>query len=411
MTVAGTYTLTVTNEEGCESTCSITVTTTPPPVCTIIGSTSFCLGEPSKLCGPEDAYSYLWSTGETTECIDVTVAGTYTLTVTNEEGCESTCSITVTTTPPPVCTIGVALSCVENATMLCAPNGDYTYLWSTGETSACINITTGGAYSVTVTNANGCSSMCSIPVTVASGPECIITGNTTFCEGELNKLCGPEDAASYLWSTGETTECIDVTQAGTYTLTVTNANECASDCIISVTVTAIGPTGDIAGPIAVATNAEVSYSIDPVPGADSYEWTLPEGWTGETTGLVINAVTDGTNSTDQLCVHAWFGDCAGPETCITVSFITGITDVDGSPWFTIMPNPSNGGFQLIPSGVHSGPIHIMVFDVLGQMVVAPMVLSGTQSTMLHMENEADGAYFLRATSGAGTKVFELLIQK
>ncbi|MEO8589338.1 MAG: T9SS type A sorting domain-containing protein, partial [Flavobacteriales bacterium] len=397
--------------EGCSSTCSITVTATPLPVCTILGDDTFCVGTLNKLCGTPGAASYEWSTGETTECIDVTVSGTYTLTVTNAEGCSSTCSITVTATPLPVCTIGVALSCIENATMLCAPFGGYTYLWSTGETSACINITVGGTYSVTVTNENGCSSTCSIPVTVSPGPDCIITGNTTFCEGTSNKLCGPPGAFGYLWSTGETTECIDVTEAGTYTLTVTSANGCISDCIISVSVTATGTPGAITGPIAVGTNAGASYSIDPVIGATSYEWTLPEGWTGDATGLAINVITDGTNSTDLLCVQALFGDCVGPKSCITVSFITGINDVNGNSWLTVLPNPSNGVFQLVPSGVNQGPVDIRVFDALGKLVVAPTRLAGSQTTLLHMENEASGVYFLHAGSGAESRVYELLIQR
>ncbi|MBK9177195.1 MAG: hypothetical protein IPM46_12855 [Flavobacteriales bacterium] len=77
-----------------------------------------CLGEPSKLCGPEDAYSYLWSTGETTECIDVTRPATYSLPVTNDERCESICRITVTTTPPPVCTIIGARACLASRATL-----------------------------------------------------------------------------------------------------------------------------------------------------------------------------------------------------------------------------------------------------------------------------------------------------
>nr|MBP6391610.1 T9SS type A sorting domain-containing protein [Flavobacteriales bacterium] len=352
-----------------------------------------------------------WSTGETTECIDVTVSGTYTLTVTNAEGCESTCSITVTVTPPPVCTIGIDLVCEPGTTRLCAPAGAYSYLWNTGATTACIEVTTGGTYSVEVTNAAGCSSMCNITVTASPVPECVILGNTIFCEGEPNKLCGTPGAVGYLWSTGETTECIYVNASGTYSVTVTSVDGCSSECILTVTMVQPSAPDAILGPIAVSTNQVVSYSIDAVAGATAYEWTLPQGWIGDTTGLVINATTDGTNSTDLLCVHALFGDCVGPDTCITVSFITGINDVNGTGWFTILPNPSNGGFQLVPSGGNTGSIHIMVFDMLGQLVVAPMALSGTQATTLHMENEANGVYFLRAVLGKQDRMFELVIQK
>ncbi|MBK8499153.1 MAG: T9SS type A sorting domain-containing protein [Flavobacteriales bacterium] len=411
VSAAGTYTLTLTNAEGCTSTCTITVTTTPPPVCTILAMTPFCEGTLNKLCGPQYATSYLWSTGETTECIDVSAAGTYTLTVTNAEGCTSTCTITVTTTPPPVCLISVDLVCQPGTTRLCAPAGAYSYLWNTGATTACIEVTTGGIYSVVVSSAPGCTSTCSIAVTSTPGPDCVIIGNTTFCEGQPNKLCGTPGAAGYLWSTGETTECIYVNASGIYSVTVTNADGCSSDCILTVTmVQPIAPDG-IMGPIAVANNQAVSYSIDPITGATAYEWTLPQGWTGDTTGTTINVITDGASSTDEICVQALFGQCPGPDTCLTVSFITGIVDADGSAWFTILPNPSHGGFQVVPTGRDHGPIKIIVFDVLGQLVVAPQVLSGTQATMIHMEHEADGVYFLRASSGDEDRVFELMIQK
>jgi len=340
----------------------------------------------------------------------VSVAGTYTLTVSNGEGCSSTCSITIETTPLPVCTIGVALSCVENATQLCAPTGAASYLWSTGETTMCITITSGGTYSVTVTNADGCSSTCSIPVTVADQPECIILGNTTLCEGETNKLCGTPGAVSYLWSTGETTECIDVTSPGTYSLTVSNGNGCISDCVVSVTVAEIGTSGAISGPIAVTANEAVSYSIEPVPGATSYTWTLPQGWTGDTTGLVINVTSGATNNSDALCVQAVMGGCTGPNSCIQVSFSTGISTEDHTQWFVVQPNPSHGAFQLVPSGTNTGPIRIMVYDALGKLVVAPTMLNGTQPTMIHMEGEARGTYFLRAIVGNESRVFDLLIQ-
>jgi hypothetical protein len=411
VTEAGTYTLTVTNSEGCESTCSFTVSTTPPPVCTITGESTFCEGGQTKLCGPQGATSYLWSNGWSSECIYVTEAGTYTLTVTNAEGCESTCSFTVSTTPPPVCTIGVALSCVENSTLLCAPAGAYSYLWNTGETTGCITINAGGIYSVTVTNSAGCASTCSIPVSIAPGPDCIITGNTTFCAGSVNKLCGPSGAFAYLWSTGETSECIDVTEPGNYTLTVSSANGCSSECIVTVQMVAPGMPTAIVGPIAVTTDQAVTYSIEPVPGATGYVWTLPQGWTGGTSGLSITVVTDASNSTDALCVHAIMDGCEGLDACLEISFSTGLGELDGTGWFSIGPNPSHGMFQLIPSGAGSGPIRITVYDLLGQLVQAPVVVNGTEGMVLHLEAEPSGAYYLRAERGSESRVIELLIQR
>ncbi|MBK8499151.1 MAG: hypothetical protein IPL52_10105 [Flavobacteriales bacterium] len=210
MSAAGTYTLTVTNAEGCTSTCTITVTTTPPPVCTILGDDTFCEAPSASSAVPSTPPATSGAQGETTECIDVSTAGTYTLTVTNAEGCTSTCTITVTTTPPPVCTIlGDDTFCEGTLNKLCGPQYATSYLWSTGETTECIDVSAAGTYTLTVTNAEGCTSTCTITVSTTPPPVCTILGDDTFCEGTLNKLCGPQYATSYLWSTGETTECID----------------------------------------------------------------------------------------------------------------------------------------------------------------------------------------------------------
>jgi hypothetical protein len=68
-------------------------------------------------------------------------------------------------------------------------------------------------------------------------------------------------------------------------------------------------------------------------------------------------------------------------------------------------------FQLIPSGAGSGPIRITVYDLLGQLVQAPVVVNGTEGMVLHLEAEPSGAYYLRAERGSESRVIELLIQR
>ncbi len=217
----------------------MTVTVYPLPVCTITGNSPICEGQSTVLCATPGAFSYLWSTGETTSCITVSAAGTYSVTITDANGCISTCSVTVTVYPLPVCTItGNSPICEGQSTVLCATPGAFSYLWSTGETTSCITVSAAGTYSVTITDANGCISTCSVTVTVYTLPVCTITGgNTPICEGQSTELCVlPPGALSYLWSTGETTSCITVSAAGTYSVTVTYENGCISTCSVAVTV-------------------------------------------------------------------------------------------------------------------------------------------------------------------------------
>jgi len=224
----GAYSVTVTNN-GCSSICSKTVTVNPLPACTISGASSICQGSTTQLCAPAGSSGYSWSTGATTNCITVGVAGTYSVTVTNS-GCTSICNKTITVNPVPVCTISGASSICQGATtQLCAPAGSSGYSWSTGATTNCITVSASGTYSVTVTN-NGCSSICSKTVTVHPLPACTISGAGSICQGLTTQLCAPAGSSGYSWSTGATTNCITVSAAGTYSVTVTNGGGCNSTC-------------------------------------------------------------------------------------------------------------------------------------------------------------------------------------
>jgi hypothetical protein len=235
----GTYSVTVTTAGGCISTCSKTIIATPLPVCNITSNDFICEeGQSTQLCVPAGAASYLWSTGDTTNCITVNASGTYAVTVTNANGCSSVCSKNILISPALACDIiGDSVICEGQPTLLCALSDCATYLWSTGATTSCIIINTAGTYSVTVTNASGCTSVCSKTVTVSSQPVCTITGDDVLCEpGQSTQLCVPAGAMAYLWSTGATTNCISVNQAGTYSVTITNAGGCSSICTKTVTV-------------------------------------------------------------------------------------------------------------------------------------------------------------------------------
>ncbi|MES2848976.1 MAG: T9SS type A sorting domain-containing protein [Bacteroidota bacterium] len=235
--VAAVYSLTVTTSTGCSAFCSAPVAEGQVncDITTDNGKTSICPGGSIQLCAPAGLASYLWSTGETTQCITVSAAATYSVTVTNANGAGSTCNLQITVNTPPPCNItGNGAICPGGSTQLCAPAGLASYSWSTGATSQCITVKTGGTYSVTVTDANGCSSTGSKNVIVNSLPSCNITVCTSST-GNL-QLCAPAGLASYLWSTGATTQCITVSASGTYSVTVTNSYGCSNTCSKCVTI-------------------------------------------------------------------------------------------------------------------------------------------------------------------------------
>ncbi|HPH93023.1 MAG TPA: ice-binding family protein, partial [Ferruginibacter sp.] len=304
----GTYTVTTTNASGCSSTCSETVTVSDNPVCNITGNSAICPGQSTQLCVPTGAASYLWSNGATTNCITVSAGGTYTVTVTNAAGCVSTCSQTVTVSDNPVCSItGNNAFCPGQSTQLCVPAGAASYLWSNGATTNCITVNAAGTYTVTVTNAAGCTSTCSQTVTVSDNPVCSITGNNAFCPGQSTQLCVPAGAASYLWSNGATTNCITVNTAGTYTVTVTNAGGCVSTCSQTVTVSD-NPVCAITGNSSICPGQSTQLCVP--AGAASYLWS---------NGATTNCITVNAAGTYTVTVTNAGGCVSTCSQTVTVS--------------------------------------------------------------------------------------------
>ncbi|UMB60077.1 gliding motility-associated C-terminal domain-containing protein [Lutibacter sp. A80] len=247
--------------------------------------------------------SYLWSTGATTATIDVTEPGDYTVTVTDSENGCSAISETFTVTQNITNVIAIItgeseLTCEITSVTLDASSstvqGDASYLWSTGATTATIDVTEPGDYTVTVTDSvNGCSAI-SETFTVTQNITdviAIITGESELtCEITSVMLDASSSTVqgdvSYLWSTGATTATIDVTELGDYTVTVTDSeNGCSA---ISETFTV---TQNITNVIAIITgeseltceitSVTLDASSSTVQGEASYLWS-----TGATTATI-----------------------------------------------------------------------------------------------------------------------------
>ena len=270
---AGVYSVTVTRR-GCSNTCSVTVVVNPNPICLITGNSPICFGTSTLFCAPVGTgYSYIWDNGSTARCISVSIAGTYNVTVTDALGCTSSCSKLLTINPAPICTIiGLDSICQGQSTSFCVLNGGppNTYIWNTGSTSTCINVTTAGTYSVTVTDLLGCTSVCSKSIIVNPLPVCTITGNNTICAGQLTQLCAPVATGnSYMWSNGATSNCINVSSAGVYSVTVTRRG-CSNTCSVTVIVNP-NPICLITGNSPICFGSSTLFCA-PVGTGNSYIW-------------------------------------------------------------------------------------------------------------------------------------------
>jgi hypothetical protein len=126
----------------------------------------------------------------------------------------------VTVAAPPDTTI-----CAGDSVLLTASGSFSSYQWSDGETTQSIIVKASGTYSVTATNPNGCSANSApVRVTVNNVVAPVINGVSGICPGGSTTLDAGSGYASYLWSTGETTQAVTVTVPGTYSVMVTQGN-------------------------------------------------------------------------------------------------------------------------------------------------------------------------------------------
>lgn len=205
---------------------------------TITGTPSFCQGGSTTLTS-SPANFYLWSNGATTQSIPVTISGNYSVTVSSASGCSAASTITtVISIPVPTVTVNSPTICAGQSATLTA-GGAATYQWSNGMTGSSINVSPNvtTTYSVTGTTA-GCASTASAQVTVINLSVDLGADTIIIQQGQQAVLnAGVQPGLTYMWSTGEVTPTIIVTDAGIYTVIASSAGCTVTDFVVVVVIT------------------------------------------------------------------------------------------------------------------------------------------------------------------------------
>ncbi|MEO6486923.1 MAG: hypothetical protein ABIO78_03155 [Thermoanaerobaculia bacterium] len=324
VTTAGSYSITVTDSNGCTAASTptaVTVAALPAATITASGPTSVCTGGSVTLSAPAGMSSYSWSDGSSTQSITVTTGGTYSATVTSSAGCTAGASQTVTVTPAPTATIstsGPTTFCDGGSVTLTANGGaaGASWLWSNGETTQAISAKITGSYTVTITNAGGCSAT-SAPVTVTTNPlpQVTITGPTSICgTGQPVTLTATgSNISSYFWSNGATTPSITVTPSGTasYGVTATSSQGCTASA--NHVVSTSGSTAvAILAPGSVTSSSTGNTASIPGGASGSITWMISNGTITGGQGTSTVTFTAGANgAVDILVTVVGSAACAG----------------------------------------------------------------------------------------------------
>ncbi len=253
--VAGTYSATATDANGCTATGSVTISQ-PTALAVSVSGTPATNGNDGTTTatptGGTPAYSYLWSNGGTTQTISGLVAGTYSNTTTDANGCTATGSVTIAGGGNPIdisisttnvsCFGGSDGSATATAT---GGNGSFTFAWSNGATTATISGLNAGSYIVSVTSGAATATTTAVISQPASALTATATGTNILCNGASTGTAtatatGGTAPYTFLWSNGGTTQTISGLPAGTYTVSATDANGCTATASVTLTQPAGG---------------------------------------------------------------------------------------------------------------------------------------------------------------------------
>ncbi|PCI95118.1 MAG: hypothetical protein COB15_12405, partial [Flavobacteriales bacterium] len=425
--IAGAYTLTLTDSNGCQLVDVATIIEPTPINLNVIGANISCFGGNDGIAqaivgGGTPNYIYNWSNGQGADSLTGLVAGTYIVTITDDNNCSAIDSITLT---QPAAGLSLSLtqsevSCTggSDGEVVVIPLGGtlpYTYLWSNADTDSIADNVFAGPYSVTVTDSNGCTSIANTTVTEPSQLVSNINNSVNVsCNGGSDgsatvSTSGGTTPYSYLWSTGGINATETNLIAGTYTVTTTDSLGCTDLDTIVITeplapLTAITTSidnpcfGDNLG------SGEVTASGGTTPY--SYLWSpvanVNDSINGLAAGTYYVTVTDtlGCIVTDSITINE--------PTILSLSFTQSnvscnggtdgegvVTPSGGSPGYSYLWN--NADTDSIADNVSSGSYTVTVTDangcteVGGVTITQPTLLTATLSqTDVSCNGGADG---------------------
>ena len=318
-------------------------------------------------------------------------AGSYNITLVNGNGCASNLLSQPLNDPnPPAAPVisnsGPISFCDGESVVLQSSYSGAGNSWTTGETSDNITVTTSQTISVTYVDGSGCSST-STPIVITvnplpSTPTITPSGSTTICDGETVTLSSSQGTGN-AWSTGETTQDIDVTASGTIDLVYTDANGCsATSAPITITVNPL-PTVSFAALSQVCdyTSSFTLSGESPAGGTFSGPGVSGNDFDPATAGLGTHTITYEYTDANG-CTNTATQDII-VDACLTVDEATQIG-------LLIYPNPTNNVLFV----ELNGNFNYTVQDARGRLITSG---NGTDKTSIPFRNVETGVYFINVT--------------
>jgi hypothetical protein len=314
---AGTYSVTIKDAAGCSTKKNYTLRVNTTLTLSGVVKPVSCLGDNSgavdlSVFGGTPPYNIVWADGPTTEDRTDLVEGQYTVTVTDAIGCSVQANYTIFKKPLQVNSDLIQPKCNEDLgsiTLTVEGVPPYTYNWSNGETDESITDLPPGFYSVTVTDASGCTR--TLDFAILAPPPIVVTSAIT------NPLCGVEGSYainltvsggkpsySFLWSNGATTQNVTGLNSGSYSVAITDAGGCVINKQFTVDAVVAGWSCLIDQPTAAIVCGSAGNLLSTsITDGTSYQWTVSStdnSW----------SITSGANSATAIYTAGAAGSTA-----------------------------------------------------------------------------------------------------
>jgi hypothetical protein len=264
-------------------------------------------------------YTYVWTNGTTvvgtTSSVTGLSAGTYLVTVTDSRGCTKTATRTLTSSGSAVipAASGSSISCSGGTTgsvsvTVTGGTTPYTYSWRNGTvvvgTTASVTGLAAGTYTVTVTDAAGCSGTSSATITSSSSVTATASSTAATCSNSANgtvsvTASGGTAPLTYVWRNSSnvsvgTTASVSNLAAGSYTVTITDAAGCSTTAVATVTAPPAVTGSVTANNPACSTGSTGSVSVAAAGGTAPYTYNWTNGTTSVGTSASVNNLGAGT---------------------------------------------------------------------------------------------------------------------
>jgi gliding motility-associated-like protein len=353
----GVYTVTVTTAAGCSATATTTVVVNAGAAAVANNTGPYCAGATINLSSPNGGIDYDWvgpnaylqnnTQNPTIPGATAVMAGTYTVTVTLAGGCTSTGTTTVVVNAVPVPAANSNSPICEGATLNLGANGGVDYDW-TGPNAyvqnntqnpsiAAATVAATGTYTVTVSDAIGCSATATVDVVVNASPVPAAGNTGPVCEGTDVGLTA-NGGGTYSWTgpggyndPNQNPLIVGATaaQAGVYTVTVTAANTCTATATTTLVVNPL-PVINANSNAPICDGSTLIFNAN---GANTYAWVGPNAFASGIQNPVINNVAAVNNG-----IYTVTGTSASG--CTSTATVTVNTFPNPTPAF--IGNPLNG---------------------------------------------------------------------